>query len=371
MPFRYRPVLLHLKLSSAERWAWWFATLALLVLVRRQLFPADWPYEFLPFALAVPIVAFLLGRWPGFAFLPASGIAAVSMSAGPVAASPEVVTGFVLYLLHGAIICWLIDQLQTANAVYRNHQAKIQLLNDGLEQHVAERTTELLHMTEELEAFTYSLSHDLRAPIRSINATAAMMLEEQDAASKEALQEGLTKIQLSSRRMAQLMDALLSMSTTARQPVPAQSFSHEMLVKTALDSLLPDNSPRRSEIQIEALPRGVGQPQLVLQVWENLLSNALKFTGRTGAPRIVVGYEPEAKACFVHDNGSGLDMRYAERIFKPFERAHDGAQFPGTGVGLAIVDKIVRRHGGRIWCESSPRDGTTFRFTLNGMQEAA
>ncbi len=490
MPFNHRPVSLHLNLSVAERWAYWLGALFLLVAARRFLFPSDWPYEFLPFALAVPAVCFLLGRWPGIAFLPASGIAAVLLSGGPDGHLPQTATGFVLYVLHGGITCWLIDQLQSANIMLRteqqlhgevlatqsdwvmrvdasgkfsylnpaaaaafglsphdaigtdwkpiaveedlpailasiatlsienpvvvcenrlrtaagdviwghfiNHgifdehgvlagiqsvgrditrhrldQAEIRRLNEGLEQRVSERTAELLHMTEELEAFTYSLSHDLRAPIRSINATAAILLEEQHATSREGMQEGLTQIQLASRRMAELMDALLSMSTTARKPLTLQPFNHASLVDTAIDSLLPGDSPRRAQIEVLALPPGIGQPQLVLQVWENLLSNALKFTGRIEAPRIVVGFEPEQDACFVRDNGTGLDMRFADRIFKPFERAHDGAEFAGTGVGLAISDKIIRRHGGRIWCESAPGKGTTFRFTLNRMQEAA
>lgn len=419
--------------TASEGWACSFGILLVLAMLRQELLPADGPYGFLPFAVAVPAAMILLGRWPGIAkelddlyehapcacySLDADGrfvkanetlCAWLGVTAQELigrrrvtefftpegieqfrADYPRFMTqGFVrdleFELLHvNGSRRWVSVE---ANALYdskgrylrcrsvmtditarKSAECRIQGLNEELERRVLERTAELARMTDELETFTYSLSHDLRAPIRAINATATILLEEQNRWSLAELRDGLAKIRSSSNRMAQLMDAMLALNALGSPSAPLLPYRHAALVKDALDNLLPEDSPRRAQIVVHELPDGVGNARRVQRVWENLLSNALKFTSKTPKPRIEVGCD--ADVFYVRDNGVGLDMRYADRILKPFERAHDGKVFEGAGIGLAIADKVVRQDGGRLWFESSPGQGTIFHFTLNGQTVA-
>ena len=356
MRLRYRSLVFVDRWTTGERWSYSVGLLLFFVLLRRHVFPSDWPYVFLPFAAAVPVVYFLFGRGPGLLFLPVSGLAALLLTPGHDALTSRTVTAFFLYILQSGITCWLIDQLQRT-------EAELHRLNVDLELRVRERTADLQHTTEELESFTYSLSHDLRAPIRSINATASILLEDCKQALVPEVDAGLARIQQASHRMAQLMDAMLALSALGSPSAPRLPFSHAALVQGALDTLLPPDSPRLAQIVVHALPSNEGNPRRVQRIWENLLSNALKFTAQVAAPRIDIGFDAERKACYVRDNGVGFDMRYAEKVFKPFERLHDGTQYEGAGIGLAIAEKIVRAQGGRIWCESAPGQGSTFYFT--------
>lgn len=610
MSSRRLSLLLPERWTVSERWAYSLGVLLVLAFLRQVVFPADWPYVFLPYAVGVPVVYVLFGRWPGIAFLATSGVVALLTARADGESTPQMLAGYLLYLVQGGIACWMIDLLQgttrsiraeeqrkngvldaqtdwvvqldaegrftylnaaaaatfglspektsgkcwhpialdedrpaiaarlatlspanpvvvsenrvrdaegcviwgqfvhrgcfddrgrltgilsvgrditdrkqleqqlaevakdlddlyqhgpcaycsvdeegrfikvnetlcdwlgmpesalvghlspgdfmtkeglesfrvdfprftregkttnfehelvsvdgsrrwvsvDSNALYdangrflhsrtvltditarRNAEAEVHRLNDELEHRVLERTAELARTTDELESFTYSLSHDLRAPIRAINATAAILLDEKNGSSPSELREGLAKIRGSSDRMAQLMDAMLALSALGSPCAPLLPYSHATLVRDALDTLLPEDSPRRAQIVVHELPNGVGNARRVQRVWENLLSNALKFTSKTPEPRIDIGHD--ADVFYVRDNGVGLDMRYADRILKPFERAHNGKVFDGAGIGLAIADKVVRQDGGRLWCESTPGEGATFHFTLHG-----
>lgn len=594
--------------TATERWVYALGVLMLAIVLRREIFPIDWPYAFLPYAVVVPVVYFLFGRWPGIAFLLASGLAALLTTTGHGEPTLRTLSGYLLYLLHGGIICWMIDRLQSttrtkvevletqtdwltqidaegrfeylnpaaaeaygftgddgvgkpwtsvvpqadvpaisgrlttlspanpvvisenrirdaqgrviwghfvnrgrfdtqgnltgilsvgrnitdrkqleqqladvakdledlyqhapcgycsvdaegrfikvnetlcdwlgksetdliahhmpmdfltpqgvekfridfprflqegstknlefellrqdgtrrwvsvdSNAMHdkegkylhsrtvliditarKQAEAEAHRLREELEQRVQERTEESRRKTEELESFTYSLSHDLRAPIRSINSAASILLEEQDNLTPLELHEGLAKIRASSDRMAQLMDAMLALGALTSPVAPQLPFSHATLVQDALDNLLPPDSPRRAQILVHELPAGEGNARRVQRVWESLLSNALKFTAHTEQPRIEIGYDADSQSFYVRDNGVGFDMRYAEKILKPFERAHDSKLFEGAGIGLAIADKVVRRDGGRIWYESAPGQGAAFHFTLQGPEQ--
>lgn len=243
-------------------------------------------------------------------------------------------------------------------------ESQLEDLNRTLEKRVADRTKALQRKTQELESFTYSLSHDLRAPLRAINASASIMLEEQEDMPAAEAREWLTKIRSSSEQAARLMDALLSLSALGRHAGESIPFSNTALVQAVLNDLLPQDSPRRTQLVIGALPDAVGEPTLVRQVWQNLLSNALKFTARESAPRIEVGFDTATQAYFVRDNGVGFNMGHAKKLFQPFERVHGQQQFPGTGIGLTIVERVIRLHGGRVWYAASPGGGALFQFTL-------
>ena len=221
----------------------------------------------------------------------------------------------------------------------------------------------------ELEAFCYSVAHDLRAPLRAIDGFVSLLFEEHDAQAGGETLDYLHRVRANARRMGALIDDLLSFSHLGRKPLMTQTVSVADLVQECLDTLRAGEggeSVAGVTVALGELPACQGDPGLLREVWMNLLSNAFKFSGKHVAPRVEVGSRAAdgITAYFVRDNGVGFDMRYADKLFGVFQRLHSTQEFPGTGVGLAIVQRIVHRHGGRIWAEAEPGQGATFYFTV-------
>jgi PAS domain S-box-containing protein len=246
--------------------------------------------------------------------------------------------------------------------------AEIVQLNAELEARVAGRTAELEAANQELEAFSYSVSHDLRAPLRAINGFAEIVLKDFGPQLPEEAQGFLLRVRNGGRRMGELIDDLLAFSRLSRQAVDRQSVNTARMVQEALDELKPQREGRAIELGVGELPACQADPVLLKQVWVNLLSNAIKYT-RDRNPAIVEAgcvRQNGEDIYFVRDNGVGFDMKYVDKLFGVFQRLHPSEEFEGTGVGLAIVQRIIRRHGGRVWAEAKVGGGATFHFTLEG-----
>jgi PAS domain S-box-containing protein len=248
----------------------------------------------------------------------------------------------------------------------RQVEEKISQLNEELEQRVVERTTQLEAANRELEAFSYSVSHDLRAPLRAIDGFSRILIEDHASQLPEEVARLLGIVRDNTQQMGQLIDDLLTFSRLSRQPVNKREVDTNDLVRQVLDTLRVDMEGRKVEIEIEELPLCKGDPALLKQVWMNLLSNALKFTLERDVARIKIGCNESERerVYFVKDNGVGFDMQYANKLFGVFQRLHRAEEYEGTGVGLAIVQRIIHRHGGRVWTEAEPNIGATFYFTF-------
>jgi signal transduction histidine kinase len=245
---------------------------------------------------------------------------------------------------------------------------------EELELRVRERTAELEAANRELDAFSYSVSHDLRSPLRAVDGY-ARMLEEDYVKTLDA--EGirlLGVVRANSQRMGQLIDELLAFSRLGREPLHSRSVQLDELVKQIVDETRSDRNGRTIDFVVGNLGIAEADPALLKQALANLLSNAIKFTRDKRPAVIEIGSrrntDPhDVNTYYVKDNGAGFDMRYYDKLFGVFQRLHSTAEYPGTGVGLAIVQRVINRHGGRIWADSKPGEGATFYFTLQ--QEAA
>jgi light-regulated signal transduction histidine kinase (bacteriophytochrome) len=225
---------------------------------------------------------------------------------------------------------------------------------------------ELTETVGELEAFSYSVAHDLRAPLRAVDGLSRIVLAEHSDGLPEQAQDYLRRIRRAAGNMGELIDDLLTLSRLTRQPMRTEPISMTSLAKRAMAEVASVEDLGDREVVIGDLAPAVGDPGLLLQVFTNLLSNAVKFTrGRAGA-RIEVGSGRlgQETVYFVRDNGVGFDMRYEDKLFGVFQRLHRADEFEGTGVGLAIARRIVTRHGGRAWAEGRVGEGATFSFTL-------
>jgi signal transduction histidine kinase/CHASE3 domain sensor protein len=240
---------------------------------------------------------------------------------------------------------------------------------ERLEQQVRARTAELKEANAELEAFSYSVSHDLRAPLRAIDGFSQAVEDDPGNVLTPRSQRFFQKVKAASGRMAELIDDLLDLSRLSRAEMIRERVDLTQLAAQAIAELQAREPGRHVEVSIQEGLWAVGDRRLLRVALDNLLGNAWKFTGKQPHPRIEVAYsqQPGQEPVFsVRDNGAGFDMAYAEKLFSPFQRMHSDQEFPGTGIGLATVHRIMRRHGGRIWAESRVGEGTTLFFTLGG-----
>lgn len=243
---------------------------------------------------------------------------------------------------------------------------EIRTLNAELEERVRARTAELETANKDLEAFAFSVSHDLRAPLRTMDGFSQILLERYAPKLEPECRRYLGLVRKGAATMGRLIDDLLKFSRLGRQAVARSSLSMERVVRAAAASLADQIEGRRVSLRVGALPPCEGDPALLHQVWVNLLSNALKFTRERPEAVIEIDSREEAGETVyrVKDNGVGFDMRHVDRIFGVFQRLHPKEQYEGTGVGLAIVARIIERHGGRVWARGEPGRGAEFFFTL-------
>ena len=246
-------------------------------------------------------------------------------------------------------------------------EAKINDLNETLEQKVKNRTTELEAANKELEAFSYSVSHDLRAPLRSMEGFSSALIEDYAEKLDEQGKKYLRHVQESSELMGHLIDDLLKLSRVTRSEMNYEEVNLSELAGKIAGELAAAEPGRKTELKIAPNMTAHGDRNLLWLALNNLLGNAWKFSSKVASPRIEMGItERDGKRTyFVRDNGAGFDMAYADKLFKPFQRLHAASMFPGSGIGLATVQRIVRRHGGEVSAESKPGEGATFYFTLS------
>ncbi len=244
----------------------------------------------------------------------------------------------------------------------RQAEHDIEELNVILER----RATELEVANRELESFSYSVSHDLRAPLRTIDGFSQALLEDYRDKLPPDAQHFLERVRVAAQRMAKLIDDLLELSRISRVPVERKPIDVTALARNIAEELQQADPERKVEFDIAPDLKATGDPELLRVVLQNLMNNAWKFTSKKASARIEVGMQNEKgeRVFYVRDNGAGFDMAYASKLFGAFQRLHAVTEFPGTGIGLATVQRIVHKHGGRVWAESVVDQGATFYFTL-------
>ncbi|GAB4176773.1 MAG: hypothetical protein Fur0039_19950 [Rhodocyclaceae bacterium] len=269
--------------------------------------------------------------------------------------------------LHITLVRSVADIL--AGVVARSRmQAEIRRLNRELEERVLSRTAALQASLGELESFSYSVSHDLRSPLRAINGYAHLLLEDYAARLDDTARSYLERIRSATERMGTLIDDLLNLSRISRAATEPVEVDLSAMATEILREHAQAEPQRRVEAHVQPGLRAVGDASLLRVAMENLIGNAWKFSGREPKALIEVGITESAhgSAFYVRDNGSGFDPAYAEKLFRPFQRLHEVDEFPGSGIGLATVKRIIDRHGGSIWASGEPGRGATFCFTLPG-----
>jgi signal transduction histidine kinase len=307
----------------------------------------------LPAALAVPL---LIG-----------GLLAWGLARGLIGASLE---DWLLISTIIVITCvltvWTASSLERLEVRRVEAEEKIRQMNAELEQRVADRTSKLTVANRELEAFSYSVSHDLRAPLRAIDGFGKALLEDYGELLDKTACGYLERMRAASRRMGQLIDDLLKLSRLSRSELRRAQVDISAQAR-AIEEELRDAEPGREvELVVQEGLQACGDPELLRVALTNLIANGWKFTGGREHARVEVGGESSAgeHVFWVRDNGVGFDPAYVDRLFTPFQRLHSPRDFPGSGIGLATVSRIVRLHGGRVWADARPGEGATFFFTL-------
>jgi len=256
-------------------------------------------------------------------------------------------------------------QLQKKELLEKNRSLeladiRIKKLNADLEEHIGQ----LNSLNQELESFSYSVSHDLRAPLRAITGYSKIFEEEYDQTMDDEARLLIAKILYNAGKMGTLIDDLLQFSKLGRKEVQKKEIDVEQLVKKIAEEH--NHGLKKAEVAIGKIHPSKADPALITQVWINLISNAIKYSAKSAHPKIEIGSEKSDKEILYHikDNGAGFDMNYADKLFGVFQRLHDEKEFEGTGIGLAIVQRIVSRHGGTIRAEGKVNEGATFYFSL-------
>jgi two-component system, NtrC family, sensor kinase len=278
----------------------------------------------------------------------------------------------------GLLRARLLAQIRRKQFEDENRLIREELLRKELEateartaQAVAEARAELVEelqlKNEELESFSYSVAHDLRSPLRSIDGFSLALLEDYAEKLDEAGRQYLAYVRESAQQMAQLIDDLLTLSRVTRSEFQREPIDLADIARRVLARLHGAAPKRKIALVVPDSMPAQGDERLMTVVFENLLGNAWKFTGKTAAPRIEIGWAAgEPPSYYVRDNGAGFDMNYANKLFGVFQRLHSTSEFEGTGIGLATVQRVIRRHGGRIWAEGAVGQGACFSFTLEG-----
>ena len=260
------------------------------------------------------------------------------------------------------IVCNLHDVTERKKA-----EAEINELNESLEAKIIERTAELEEANKGLESFSYSVSHDLRAPLRIVSGYSGLLFKKYADALNPEAKEFITAIKDNARHMGQLIDDLLNLSRLGRQDLIKTDVDMNAAASKAISDLKGAEGIIEGTLYTLNLKPAIADEGLAKQIWSNLISNAIKYSRKKDKPVIEIGsYDKNKKTIYyVKDNGAGFDMKHVDKLFRPFQRLHDKVQFEGTGIGLAIVHSIVTKHGGRIWAEGKEGKGATFFFTLN------
>jgi signal transduction histidine kinase len=266
----------------------------------------------------------------------------------------------------------LMTQVQAELVDRRKAEAEVRALNETLEGRVLDRTAALEAANRELEAFSYSVSHDLRQPLRAIDGWGKVLLEENASQLGAEGKFLLGRVLANSNRMGVLIDDLLAFSRVARKELERRTVNMDRLVHSVCEELRTGEPGREIAFDVGSLCDAPGDQALLRQVWANLLGNAVKFTRHVDRPLIEVRCERATGSCrfTVRDNGAGFDPTYGDKLFQPFQRLHQSSVFEGTGIGLAIVARIVQRHGGSVWAAGVPGAGATFGFSLPEAAEA-
>ncbi|MBX3081220.1 MAG: hypothetical protein KF716_06260 [Anaerolineae bacterium] len=269
-------------------------------------------------------------------------------------------------VLLSVIMLWIANKLHNADLERIRSEEAVRTLNAELEQRVRERTVHLTAIIKELDSFNYSVSHDLRSPLRAMDGYAQALLEDQANQLDDNARHYLTRIRAATQRMGSVIDDLLQLAQLSRTSIARSTVDLSRLAHEVIEELKEEYPDHNVTYSIEAAMLAQGDTRLLRIALQNLLSNAWKFTRKQSHPTVEIGtIEHEGKrAYFIRDNGVGFDMRFANKLFRAFQRLHDIQDFEGTGIGLAIVARIVQRHGGQVWAESQVDQGATFYFTV-------
>jgi two-component system, sensor histidine kinase and response regulator len=321
-----------------------------------------------PGRFAVLLTDLMMPEMDGIALLRAAlardpELAAVIMTgAGTIATAVEAMqVGALDYVVKPFKVSTILTVLSRALAL-----RELRVRNAALERALRERAAELEAANRELEAFSYSISHDLRAPLRSIHGFSKILLDDFAPHLPDDGRRLVERVATNARRMGELIEDLLRFSRLSRQPLNRRPVPLAALVREVLEELRAQDPGRAVEVVVGELPDCIADHSLLRQIVSNLLANAFKYTRQRDAARVEVGCDASSgeRVYFVRDNGAGFDMQHAHKLFGVFSRLHSADQFEGTGIGLSIVQRIVQRHGGRVWAEAEVDKGATFRFTL-------